>query len=146
MSDKQYLAADLRGPVNTWVSTATGMGAPTGPNQVRARPLPSCEIVALLCSSGVSQQFDLQATGFFGDELYKEKFVRMIGETTGDVHYAWTTSTGCTIDRTATGGATGVSAYLVSKTATDELPGGRFLVVQPATTGILRVWITNRTT
>jgi len=146
MSEIEYQAADLRGPVNTWVSTASGMGAPTGPNQVRTRALPSCEIVALLCASGVSQQFDLQATGFFGDAMYSGKFVRMIGESTGDAHYAWATSTGCAIDRTATGGATGVAAFLASRTATDELPGGRFLLVQPSTTGIFRVWITNRTT
>jgi len=145
MSEKEYAAADLRGPVNTWVSTATGM-VPSGTNQPpRANPLPNCEIVALLCSSGVSQQFDLQATGFFGGSQYQGKFVRMISESAGAVHYAWATSTGCSIDRTATGGATGVSAWLSSGTPTDELPGGRYLLIQPASTGVFRVWITNRT-
>lgn len=76
MSEKQYMAADLRGPLNTWTSTDPG-AVPSGVFPPRDRPLPSCQIVALLVASGVSQQFDLTATGMFGDDLYQQKFLRL---------------------------------------------------------------------
>lgn len=146
MSEKEYLAADLRGPLNTWISTATGL-VPTGTIPIpRNKPLPACDIVALVVPSGVSKQFDLQATGFFGGAHYHTRFIRMIPESSGDIYYAWAVATGTTIDKNATGGATGVCAFLPSKTYTDELPAGRFLVIQPSTSGVVRLWITNRTT
>lgn len=141
---KSYMAADLRGPLNVCYSTATSIS--TGINQPGARdePMPAVQIVALLVASGVSQQFDLQATGFFGSAKYQERFVRMISETAGAFHYAWAQATGASIDRTATGGGTGVAAWWPSATPTDELPAGRWLNIQPASSGIIRLWITNR--
>lgn len=141
-TEKQYQAADLRGPVNVWISTATSVA--TGQIQPRQNP-PICEIVALLVASGVSQQFDLTQTGMFGSTNFTSRFVRLISETAGNIHYAWQTQTGVTIDRNATGGGTGVAAFLPSLTYSDELPGGQYLAIQPATGGIVRLWITNRT-
>jgi len=144
VNEKLYMAADLRGPRNTWESTATSVA--TGPNQVvRKEPLPHCEIVALVVTTGTSQQFDLQATGFFGDAYYQQTFVRMISESAGDIWYAWHRTTGSTISNVATGGATGVCAFLPSKTYTDELAAGRYLSIQTILNGVVRLWITNRT-
>lgn len=140
-SHKEYLSADLRGPHLTWRSTATG--AATG---VRNNPLPGCEIVALsLSASGVSQQFDLQATGFFGTEKYLDRFVRIISESAGNIWYGWSSATGLLVDKNATGGGTGVSGFLASGDKSDELPAGRYIVIQPTAVGIVRIWITNST-
>jgi hypothetical protein len=149
-SEKEYMAADLRGPLNTWVSTATSMMA-TGASPpggaaltVRDQPLPACQIVALVVASGVSQQFDLQATGFFGSTAYLGRFIRAVPESCGDTWYAWASATGTSIDKNATGGATGVAAFIPSKTYSDELPAGRYLLLQPTNAGVFRLWITNR--
>ncbi len=144
--NKLEMSADLRGPLNTWVSTATTM-VPSGQSlPPRDKPVPGCQIVALLVAAGVSQQFDLTQTGLFGDSMYQAKFVRMISESAGNFHYAWSIQTGTAIDRTATGGATGVAAFWPSLTPLDELPAGQFLNIQAASAGIIRLWITNRTT
>lgn len=141
-SEKELKAADLRGPLLTWRSTATG--ASTG---VRAETLPGCEIIALnLTASGVSQQFGpLGASGLFGNDKYLSRFVRMISESAGNIWYGWANSTGLLVDKNATGGGTGVSAFLASGDKTDELPAGQYIVIQPTTPGIVRVWITNGT-
>jgi hypothetical protein len=144
VSEKIYMAADLRGPRNVWESTATNIA--TGPDQViKKYQAPHAEIVALVVTTGASQQFDLQATGFFGDATYQQRFVRIISESAGDIWYAWHRSTGTTLNFNATGGATGVAAFLPSKTYTDELPGGRYLSIQSILVGVVRLWITNRT-
>lgn len=140
-SHKEYLAADLRGPHLTWRSTGTG--AASG---VRAEPLPGCEIVALnLTASGVFQQFDLQATGFFGTDKYMNRFVRIVSESAGNIWYGWANATGLIVDKNATGGGTGVAGFLASGDTSDELPAGRYIVIQPTGVGIVRVWITNGT-
>lgn len=131
-SEKQYMAADLRGPQNVWI--------PTG----RPIPNPECEIVALnLTASGVSQVFDMNGTGAFGGSRWQKKFLRMIPESTGHIWYMWSSATG-TVDNSKTGGQSGVAALLPSLTYTDELPAGRYLIIQPQGTGIVRVWVTNR--
>lgn len=135
-SQKEYMAADLRGPLDVWVPTGR-----TG----QFGPIPHCQVVALnLTASGVAQQFDLSASGFFGALNYTERFVRMIPESTGHIWYLWSVATGSKVDNTKTGGQTGVAAFLPSLTYTDELPAGQFLVIQPQGTGIVRLWITNR--
>jgi hypothetical protein len=142
-SEKEYMAADLRGPLNTWFSTATGVatGATAMP---REQPLPACQIVALVVASGISTQFDLSQSGYFGSNHYQEKFVRMISESAGDMYYAWAQVTGTSITGAATAGQTGVAAFLPSRTYTDELPAGRFLTLQGTSSGVFRIWITNR--
>lgn len=141
-SHKEYLAADLRGPLLTWRSTATG--AATG---VRAETPPGCEIVALnLTASGVAQQFGpLGATGLFGNDKYLQRFVRIISESAGNIWYGWANSTGLLVDKNATGGGTGVAAFLASGDKSDELPAGQYIVIQPTSVGLVRIWITNGT-
>jgi hypothetical protein len=161
MSEKQYMAADLRGPLNVWQSSATAIatamfGCPS-PSGIAVVPRQEPQILAVNVASGVSQQIDLSPSGgfgpsggstgsWFGSSLYQEKFVRMIPESCGDTWYAWAAATGTQIDKNATGGATGVCAFLPSKVSTDELPAGRYLNLQPANSGIFRIWITNRMT
>lgn len=144
VNEKLYMAADLRGPRSVWDSTSTNVATGAGLIPHKYAP-PHAEIVSLVITTGVSQQFDLQATGFFGDALYQQTFVRMISESAGDIWYAWHRTTGVKVDFTATGGATGVGAFLPSKTYTDELPAGRYLSVQSILNGVVRLWITNRT-
>lgn len=155
-SEKQYMAADLRGPLTVHASTATGM-VPSGmPPPAKMRNVPSgyaAQIVALLVASGISQCFDL-ATGMgtsggtgcggFGWDGYTQRFVRMVPESCGDTWYAWSQGTGTIVDRTATGGGTGVCAFIPGRAYTDELPAGRFLSIQASTAGIFRIWVTNR--
>lgn len=175
-SEKRHQAADLRGPRNVWLSTASGMpsiytgmlsasgpvwGPPTGGLQTditpygvalgqsggwalpSGLPVPESEIVVLNVNSGVSQQFDLQGSGFFGGRTHRNKFVRMVSESAGNIHYAYFQSTGGSIDRTATGGGSGAAAWVASQIPTDEVPAGRFIVIQPQTNGVVRMWITN---
>jgi hypothetical protein len=132
-SDKEYMAADLRGPytVNT----------PTGPHGFRPPLTAIC--VCSLGASGVAQQFDLQATGMFGGDHYRGRFVRMISETAGDLWYAWAGVTGAIVDHTVAGGGTGACAYLPALTPTDELPSGQFLVIQARGQGVVRIWLTS---
>lgn len=132
-AEKVYMAADLRGPLDVWHPTGAERPAP-----------PECEIVSLAVASGVAQQFDMQASGFFGGTRFLKKFVRMTSETAGNAYYFWSAATGSVLNSSATGGGTGVCAILYSQTYTDELPAGRYLVVQPQNAGVIRVWITNR--
>lgn len=132
-AEKQYMAADLRGPLDVWV--------PTGAHKP---PPPQCEIVALVVASGVAQQFDLSAPGFFGGPKFERKFVRMISETAGNCYYFWSAATGSVLNSAATGGGTGVCAFLPSQVYTDELPAGQYLLIQPQNAGVVRVWVTNR--
>lgn len=135
------MAADLRGPSLTWRSTATGSAS-----GARNNPLPGCEIVALsLSASGVSQQFDLSASGMFGNDAYVDRFVRIISESAGNIWYGWARATGLLVDKNATGGGTGVAGFLASGDKSDELPAGRYIVIQPTAVGIVRIWITNST-
>lgn len=173
MTQKEYLAADLRGPLNVWVSSGpSGMNSsgwtpyhPSGFGQndpiYPAQPSGTGgvgggaskvvstlgrQICVLSVASGVSQQIDLMASGNFGDDKYFGKFVRIVSETAGNFHYSWFQASGGVIDRTATlpGSGTGACAYVQSTDRIDEMPAGRYFVVQPQNTGIIRIWITNR--
>ena len=165
IGSKEYLAADLRGPLNTWIATNPSGLTPSGWTQYhpsgfgandpryQAQPSGNTKVISTLgrqicvlsVSSGISQQIDLTASGHFGDDKYLSRFVRIVSETAGNFHYAWFQASGGIIDRTATtpGSGTGACAYVLSTDRIDELPAGRYFVVQPAATGIIRIWITN---
>ena len=135
-SEKEYKAADLRGPFNAF-SAVPFVGQPNGGTKA--------EIVAINIAGTTSTSYDLASSTYFNGDHYQDRFVRIISESAGNFWYYWSSVNGDTVDKTATGQGATVAGYWPSATPLDEMPGGRYLVIQAQQAWLIRVWISNRT-
>lgn len=129
-SNKEYMAADLCGPYGGVASVAT--------------PGKGTSITAVAVTA-VSSNTDLSDANHFGWSGYQDRFCRIVCDQA--CFYYWSDGAADTVSGAAVDGTNRQTQgdLLPSNYPREELPTGRYLVVQAAAPGTFRVSITNRT-
>jgi len=118
-------AADLRGPY----------GGATNKDLTRE--------IAVITTTGSTQQIDLSTSTYFNGSHYQDKFVRIIADVL--IYYYWSNNNSGTLDETAAGasGQTSQCDMLPANTPREECPAGQYFIVKGAA-GKVRICITNQ--
>lgn len=102
------------------------------------------EKIAIVVADALTHSYDLESATYFNGQHYQDRICSIVGDGV-KIYYFWAQDAGATVDKTATGSGATVAALIPADTIKDEMPAGRYLIMQLSAAGTVYINIAQGT-